>query len=155
MPLMKKSGNRARYVDGKDGHDSIVQFEYVDGPPWGSAWSNVNLFLAESLREQYDVKRIVRLECLALVDTEAEYSITANVLVKDPVRLYPVRKTLKGTKRSQRSPSKSQAVHFDISIAEKNYGLDAEGIKLIEEFNELPLQRRIILWHKLMAPYFR
>ncbi len=148
-------GNRARYIDGKTGHDSVVQFEWYDGLPWGAAWSNMNLFLAESLREQYDVKNIVRLECRAIPDTEDEYSMTANVLARDPVRLHPVRKTLKGAKRWQRSSSKKQTILFDISVAEKNYGLDAEGKRMVDAFNALPLQRRIVFWQKFIAPYFR
>jgi hypothetical protein len=150
-----KLGNKARYVDGKPGHDSVVQFEWYDGLPWGPAWSNINLFLAESLREHYDVKNIVRLECRAIPDTEDEYSMTANVLANDPVRLHPVRGTFKGAKRPQRSSSTNQIVPFEVSRADSNYGLDAEAMKIIDAFNELPLQRRIVFWQKFIAPYFR
>jgi hypothetical protein len=98
--IQKADKKVALYADAKPGFNTLVERECLDGPLGDTTWSNVNWFLAETLRSQYEVNNIVRLECRALPDTEDEYSYTASILVKNPGQLHPQRQTRKGPKRS-------------------------------------------------------
>lgn len=126
-----------------------------DGPPWDTAWSNINLFLAETLRHQYDVKHIVRLECRGVPDTEDEYDITAEVLVKEPVRLHAIRKTLKGCKPKVQKSDQGTPKVIKFDPLDRYSGLTEEDKSLLITFNLLPLQRRIRFWQKYLAPHFK
>jgi hypothetical protein len=152
---LKASSGSARFTDAKSGLDAMVKFECVDGPPWAEAWSNINFLLSETLRSQFDPENIVKLECRAIPDTEAEYSITASVLTKPSVRLHQVRKEPKGRKPISGRLKKETVVVNVEEFRTDNTGLDGRDRRLLSSFNKLNLQERIYFWQEYIAPHFR
>jgi hypothetical protein len=148
---LKASSESARFTDAKSGLDAMVKFECLDGPPWVDAWSNINFLLSETLRSQFEPENIVQLECRAIPDTEAEYSITANVLTKSSVRLHHVRKERKGRKPVSDKHNKGTVVFTVEEVWDEN----SQDGRLLSAFNKLDLKERINFWKEYIAPHFR
>jgi hypothetical protein len=152
---LKASSGVARFTDAKSGLDAMVRFECMDGPPWPEAWSNINFLLSETLRSQFEPKNIVKLECRAIPETEAEYSLTASVLTKASARLHHVRQEPKGRKPNSDNRKKEPVVVNVEEFRVDNTGLDEQDRRLLSSFNNLSLKERINFWKKYIAPYFR
>jgi hypothetical protein len=70
------------------------------------------------------------------------------------VRFYPVRFKLKGEKRvSKKKLRVGEVISFVPTSLQDE--LNEQDRKLISTFNKLPLQRRIYLWQRFIAPFFR
>jgi len=110
--------------------------------------------LAETLREKFDPRKIVKLEFRAIPDTEDEYDIRCETLSKTPVRLHAVRHALKGVKHKQMKKGPSSEV-IEFKIEDTRPGLPEGDEALRKQFNSLPLSRRIYLWQKYLAPHFK
>ncbi|HEY4739235.1 MAG TPA: hypothetical protein VIH76_01425 [Candidatus Acidoferrales bacterium] len=152
---LRVTSNAARFIRAKSNLDTVVQFEWEDGQPGLDTWGNVNFILAETLRAQYEVKNIVRLEFRGIPDTAGECSITAEILAKNPVRLNPVRKILKARKPATRQSAKETVPFVIDDLLDRFPGLDERDKKMLSAFNTLPLPRRIYFWQKFIAPYFQ
>jgi hypothetical protein len=146
----------AKFIHAKAELDAVVQFEWVGDQPGPEAWGDINFILAETLGAQYEAKNIVRLAFRGIPETEQEYSVTADVLAKNPVQLNPVRDTLKKRKPSSSLSSNQVPFVIDIDSLKDEYpGLDDRDKKMLNSFNQLPLQRRIHFWQEFIASYFK
>ena len=155
---IRSSNMPARFQGWSDGseefdHDTLVTLEWIGGPPSGTEWSNVNFILAETLREKFDSRKIVKLQFRAIPDTEDEYDIRCEILSKAPVRLHAVRHALKGVKQKKKGPS-SEVIKFKVENV--NGPSLSEGDEAVrKQFKSLPLSRRIYLWQRYLAPHFK
>lgn len=132
--------------------DTLLANEWIGGPPSACEWSNGQFLLAETLRDKFDSRKIVKLSFRGIPDTEEEYDVHCHVLCKAPVRPQPVRHVLKGLKEKKRKKL-PQMIKFEMGDA--NLGLSDEDRALRRQFNDLPLSRRIHLWQKYLASHFK
>lgn len=136
--------------------DTSVRFVWTGGTPGLDQWSDANFLLAEVLRDKFDINNVVRLGFRAIPDTEEEYEIEAEVVLKRPVRLHHVRSPREshGSRKQAQDPRTTgdiQPVLFTtdpFGVA----GLSDEDESLRTRFNKLPLQSRLRLWQRYIAP---
>ena len=134
-------------------HDTLVTVEWIGGPPSGTEWSDVQFILAETLRNKFDPRKIVKLEFRGIPDTENEYDIRCEILCRAPVRLFQPRFSFKSMKTKKPQPS-TGVVKFTVSSA-TGPDLPELDAALRAKFNRLPLPRRIHLWQKYIASHFK
>jgi hypothetical protein len=140
-------------------HDALLRLYWEATDDWGTEWANLNFFMAEVLRNEYDPARIVRLHFRAEPDTESEYRVEVDVLVRTPFRPEVVRQRLRShPKLKKRKPvqrSKAPIVFSAEDVRRAEFEeLDEKDKETLDLFHRLPLQRRIHFWQKHLAPFF-
>ena len=76
----------------------------------------MQFILAETLRDKFDPRKIVKLEFRGIPDTEEEYDIRCEILCRAPVRLFQPRFSFKSVKTKKPQPS-TGVVEFTVSGA--------------------------------------
>lgn len=152
------AGGLIAVIDGRVEHGQLLRVNWCGGCSWHVEWNDASFVLAEVLRDQYDPMRIVKLKWRAIPDTEAEYSVAADVLVKAPFRPQPVRNRLGRhplLKNLRKAVPTSGGFEIENLLDSDFTGLDEADRKLYESFARLPLRRKISFWQKHLAPFFR
>ena len=133
--------------------DALVRLVWEGGPPSEKEWNDANFFLAETLRDHYDPRNIIRMEFRALPNTEDEYEVTVEAVTSSRTRLHGVRrpKQKKPTLPRQHTSEKPEPVRFCLDPI--GYDLPSDDKEILVRFNRMPLDKRIRFWQKHVAPF--
>lgn len=152
-----RTGDFISWRRGGSRYGSLVRLHWTDElSPRAADWNNTNFILSESLRASYDPKNIARLEFRALPETEHAYDIEAEILVAPSVRLNTIRTT---PKKKPRPPgiakrTKGGGLVFQCVLDPANRLSESDRL-LRNTFNGLSLEKRIGVWHRHIAEFFR
>ena len=157
MPFKQiRAGSTAVQFRGALHLDASVRFVWTGQIPGLDQWSDANFLLAEVLRDKFDINNVVRLGFRAIPDSEDEYEIEAEVVLKGPVRLHHVRSPHKtrGSRRQAQDPRTKRDIQPVLFTTDPFgvAGLSDEDKSLRTRFNKLPLQSRLRVWQRHIAP---
>lgn len=118
-------------------------------------WNNLNLFLRQHLRTDYDLKDLIKLTFRAIPETEDEYEIEADLA--QPLASVPLttgsKKSRKLSQRSQHPKRRTKKTGLTFSIP--TAGFSAEDLEALDIFDSLDTEGRLGFWSECLARHSR